>query len=374
MKKSFLQRCRILGSAMSFFAIVLLSATSCQIGLGASVDTMPPEITFAESDADPLSNAVIRGAFVLRGDWSDDGKLKEIKITLSSNAVSSSAEIIGTIIEGEDKGSGSWQALINPDDLGLIDGTYDIRVSVKDNGGHISEITRSYILDNTAPVLILSRPSSTEITEDNKIESYGQHLTIEGQAADDNDVKSLVINFYSKEAPDTLLYTKTVSNIPPTISLDIATFLDESAYTAIYGNEKNGEKSYYCTITAYDSARRYPAGEEEYEDDALGNGENAYILWTDWEKALNDSGLSLKVPDLYHIKSGVYFSNAARKAEQETISNMWNSLLEKTVSLSSFKLNPENSPTYSVSGLNLGIITNVENDSSLTVQLAKGLD
>ena len=374
MKKSFLQRCRILGSAMSFFAIVLLSATSCQIGLGASVDTMPPEITFAESDADPLSNAVIRGAFVLRGDWSDDGKLKEIKITLSSNSVSSSAEIIGTIIEGEDKGSGSWQALINPDDLGLIDGTYDIRVSVKDNGGHISEITRSYILDNTAPVLILSRPSSTEITEDNKIESYGQHLTIEGQAADDNDVKSLVINFYSKEAPDTLLYTKTVSNIPPTISLDIATFLDESAYTAIYGNEKNGEKSYYCTITAYDSARRYPAGEEEYEDDALGNGENAYILWTDWEKALNDSGLSLKVPDLYHIKSGVYFSNAARKAEQETISNMWNSLLEKTVSLSSFKLNPENSPTYSVSGLNLGIITNVENDSSLTVQLAKGLD
>ena len=374
MKKSFLQRCRILGSAMSFFAIVLLSATSCQIGLGASVDTMPPEITFAESDADPLSNAVIRGAFVLRGDWSDDGKLKEIKITLSSNSVSSSAEIIGTIIEGEDKGSGSWQALINPDDLGLIDGTYDIRVSVKDNGGHISEITRSYILDNTAPVLILSRPSSTEITEDNKIESYGQHLTIEGQAADDNDVKSLVINFYSKEAPDTLLYTKTVSNIPPTISLDIATFLDESAYTAIYGNEKNGEKSYYCTITAYDSARRYPAGEEEYADDALGNGENAYILWTDWEKALNDSGLSLKVPDLYHIKSGVYFSNAARKAEQETISNMWNSLLEKTVSLSSFKLNPENSPTYSVSGLNLGIITNVENDSSLTVQLAKGLD
>ena len=59
-----------------------------------------------------------------------------------------------------------------PDGLNLIDGTYDVKVEFKDKGGHSSSITRSYILDNTAPVLILSRPSSPVTASEEKIESY----------------------------------------------------------------------------------------------------------------------------------------------------------------------------------------------------------
>ena len=372
MIRSLLKRCR------NFYGIfVILTASlffSCQIGLGETVDTQPPEISFMESDNDPVSNAVIRGAFTLRGAWKDDGKIQEVNITISSNSLGKSAKLNGTIIENESKGEGVWQALVNPKDLDLTDGTYDVSVTVKDGSGHITEITRSYIIDNTAPVLILSRPSSTQTSEDNKIESYGQYLTFEGQAADDNDVKALVINFYSKNEPETLLYSKEINNIPPTISLDVATFLDNDAYTAIYGNEKQGEKPYYCTVTAYDGARKYSLPGEESDEDDKGNAEASYILWTDWEKASSEAGVSLKVPDLYHIKSGSYFTSASRAADAEKITNMWSSLMEKTVSLSSFKLNPENSPTYSISGLSVGVETNVENDSSLTVQLAKGLD
>nr|MCR4580824.1 hypothetical protein [Treponema sp.] len=376
-----LKRCRIVFGLVSLLTLILFP--SCQIGLGETVDTLPAEISFSEAESAPVSNAVIRGVFALGGNWSDDGKISEVKINISSNSTSSTASVSGTVIEGDTKGSGTWEAIIdpfkktdsNPDGLGLLDGTYDFHVVIKDAAGHSTEISRSYVIDNTAPVLILSRPSSTELTDDNKIESYGQFLTIEGQAADDNDVNSLEINFYAKEAPETLLYTKVLTNIPPTISLDVATFLDEAAYTAIYGNEKNGEKSYYCTINAYDSAKRYPVAGEEAADDSKGNCESSYILWTDWEKALSDAGLSLKVPDLYHIKSGVYYTSSTdRSVDSDKVSNMWSTLMDKKISLSSFKLNPENSPTYSVSGLNLGIITNVENDSSLTVQLAKGLD
>ena len=56
------------------------------------------------------------------------------------------------------------------------------------------------------------------------------------------------------------------------------------------------------------------------------------------------------------------------------MNTIWNSVADKLISESILKLNPENSPTYTISGLTLGSITRVENDTALTVQLAKGLD
>ncbi len=390
MVKSLLQRCRIVCIlTVTVFALLFVSC-DIDIGLGSAVDTEPPAIEFSENTSDPKSNAVIRGKFAIRGTWKDDGALSGVKVYLTNASQGRTVEVNGSItLPPTPEENGTWIAVINPfaptdaepDGLDLIDGIYDVRVEIKDKGEHVSTITRSYTIDNTAPVLILSRPSSPVTASEEKIESYGQFLTFEGQAADDNDVEYLEVKFYNKDEPEKLLKTKIIKNIPPTISLDVAKFLDteDDTYSKIYGDDKVGEKKYICKIFAYDGARAYPVSGQRTEADDKGNVEDSYILWTDWEQIVNDfennGGSNLKVPDLYHIKSRTYNYIGGRAViDARALNSIWNSVEGKLISESILKLNPENSPTYTISGLALGAITRVENDTALTVQLAKGLD
>ena len=348
---------------------------SCEVGLGEAVDVAAPVITIDT----PKTSAIIRDTFAITGTWSDDGSIKSVEVELRNTGTDktySNFEPVLTMVPDTKEYKGDWYVSIDPVTAKVPDGSYEAIVTITDNGKHSTEITRTFIIDNTSPVMVLSRPSSSKTDSDNLVESYGQYLTLEGQAADDNDIEKIVINFYSKDAPETLLWTKEITSVPPTISLDVAKFLDKDVYTKIYGDEKAGEKYYYCTITAYDSAKRYPLAGQEKTDDELGNAESSYILWADWEKFQSDyqkasgGNTKLKVPDLYAIKAGTSASSTRSATETSLIEG----LFEKAIPCGSFKLNPENSPTFSVSGLELGLSTDVENERALTVQLAKGLD
>jgi Holliday junction resolvase RusA-like endonuclease len=368
----------LFGSILGFclFALIpVVSFISCQVGLGEAVDVAAPVITIDT----PKTSAIIRDTFAITGTWSDDGSIKSVEVELRNTGTDktySNFEPVLTMVPDTKEYKGDWYVSIDPVTAKVPDGSYEATVTITDNGKHSTEITRTFIIDNTSPVMVLSRPSSSKTDSDNLVESYGQYLTLEGQAADDNDIEKIVINFYSKDAPETLLWTKEITSVPPTISLDVAKFLDKDVYTKIYGDEKAGEKYYYCTITAYDSAKRYPLAGQEKTDDELGNAESSYILWADWEKFQSEyqtaSGgtTKLKVPDLYAIKAGTSASSTRSATETSLIEG----LFEKAIPCGSFKLNPENSPTFSISGLELGTTTDVENERALTVQLAKGLD
>ena len=348
---------------------------SCEVGLGEAVDVNAPSIEITT----PETSAVIRDTFALAGNWSDDGSIKEVTVTLRNTKTGKTYDDFeATVTQDADSEDykGVWSSVINPVEGKIPDGSYEASVIITDNGKHKTEITRTFTIDNTAPVLVLSRPSSDKDSADNLVQSYGQYLTVEGQAADDNDIKSIVIRFFSKDNPEKELWKKEITSIPPTISLDVAKFLDNDVYTNIYGDTKDGEKYYYCTITAYDSAKRIPLAGEESDDDELGNAESSYILWSDWEKfqteyqKASNSTSKLKVPDLYTIKADKTSSSSRSSAESTLITE----LFDKAINCGSFKLNPENSPTFSISGLELGKSTDVENERALTVQLAKGLD
>ena len=386
--------------------LLLLNFTSCEIGLGPAVDTQAPDISFSEDDATRIdSNAVIRDKFAITGDWADDGTIKEIKVTYKHNASKKSHTIDGEIFFNENTTeSGTWRVVINPfekdennpDGLGLIDGTYDFKIVIRDKGNHKTEITRSFIIDNTAPVVALSRPSSDINSVQNEIENYGQNFTIEGQAADDNDINSLIINFYDKNDLSTPIATKIQNSIAATIDLDIAKWGDE-VYDKLYigqnysGSEEDkaewlkqyineGSKDFVCTITAYDGAKRYPIEGERTAEDDLGNKQEQFIRYSDWEKLKaaydEENGTNIKMPDLYHIKNGTYTISSTRNAdEQDSVNQLWNelktnSLIEKGL----FSLNPMNNPTYSISGFSFNTENEVENERLLTIQLAKGLD
>ena len=71
-----------------FFSFVLfisvlfsfLITSSCEIGLGAAVDTLVPTISIDS----PAADSTIRDSFSFRGTWSDDGAIMGLTVTLNT--------------------------------------------------------------------------------------------------------------------------------------------------------------------------------------------------------------------------------------------------------------------------------------------------
>ena len=218
---------------MAVLSFGLFNSCDIDIGLGSAVDVEPPTL-YIEN---PPASKIIRDAFPISGTFSDDGSISAITVELTNTET----QVKYPKIDGTWGKENTWSATVDPIKLKIPDGKYEATITIRDNGGHHSVSTRSFIIDNTAPVVVLSRPTSDAAESDlNKIESYGQYLTLEGQAADDNDIEKIVIKFYSKDNPDKDPIVKEITSIPPTISLDVAKFLDENdpTYTKLYGTDK----------------------------------------------------------------------------------------------------------------------------------------
>ena len=377
-----------------FTLLLILIIVSCEIGLGSSVDTEAPTISIENPPAD----AKIREAFMIDGNWSDDGAISKLSIELKSNdsKISAKHTFEGTLnYEVKSSGGkGTWYALIDPIKEGIKDGTYEATVTIVDSMGHKTSTNRSYTIDNTKPVIKIERPSSIKNAEDSLIESYGQYLTLTGEAYDDNDIATIKITFYDAEedsgkGPWPTYLTGVSSKIDNDIAKFSKTFDVNNIYSQMYGNDPDGgTHKYYCTIETYDGTKRYPPKGQEKEDDDLGNPTNTYLLDDDLQEfnkensalceALKGKDQKFKVKDLYAIKAGNSNFTSDRAVSDEYLSEALEKINElftnKSVSEGSLKLNPKNNPSFSVSGLELGEITNVENERALTVQLSKGLD
>lgn len=356
---------------MAVLSFTILNSCDIDIGLGSAVDTEPPTLTIEN----PPASKIIRDAFPISGTFSDDGSISAITVELTNTEI----QVKYPKIAGTWGKENTWSAVIDPVKSKIPDGKYEATITISDNGGHHSVSTRSFVIDNTPPVLVLSRPASESTeTDSSKIQSYGQYLTLKGEVADDNNIEKLVIKIYSKEDPETLLCKKEITNIAPTISLDVAKFLDNDVYSKIYGDDTEaGEKLYNCEISVYDKAKRYPAKSDVRDDDDDGNSEQKYILQSDFDR-LNTEYLTatgstsrISISDLYAVKAGNYDSSDSRSAVTKSYITQ---LFEKRIAGGSFKLNPRNNPTFSISGLDLGVASDIENERNLTIQLSKGLD
>ena len=176
---------------LSIFIFFILS---CEIGLGASVDTEAPilEIT------NPPSDAVIRDDFAIQGIWTDDGTLSSVSVEMVRLENKQKTSFTGTITSTSEKNtSGNWNIVISPKESGLIDGTYEAVVSINDNGGHTTTMARTFTIDNTPPVMILQKPSTTISDAANRFDTFGQIFSIVGQASDDNLVDKIDVSVYS---------------------------------------------------------------------------------------------------------------------------------------------------------------------------------
>lgn len=374
---------RLLGLLCGIIGFAGIFYVSCEIGLGAAVDVEPPAIEINCPEVD----AVIRDSFAVKGTWSDDGEIESVSVVLERTDKSGSPiELEGEITQNEDtnedRASGTWRAIVNPVESGIIDGSYQATISIKDKGQHVTTQTRTFCIDNTAPVVVLQRPSSK--IDSVNVDSYGQAFTLTGQAADDNNVSLIRVNIYSDPECTNLIHYVDLNNVPPTIENDVARFEEniQNDYSKIYGSTtKNGTKQFYCAIVAYDGAQRYPIEGNQSSEDTHGNYTTTYYLYEDIATAVLNN-YNCKVTDVYHMFNGTY-AGADSSRSAEVVNSVKEILNEKTTAAGSFTLNPANNPTFSVSGRNslktdgsdfTGADNDLSNDSDLIIEVAVGLD
>ncbi len=358
------------------YLFVIIVFSSCEIGLGSAVDTKAPSVSITA----PETDSVIRDSFAIQGNWSDDGKISSLKVILSRPDGFRDAVSYDAVLTESNIGEGTWTCVIDPVAEDILDGSYEVSVIITDEGGHATKVNRGFKIDNTAPVIVLKRPG-TKVGE--TPDAYGQTFSMDGSAGEENQIDHIDVKVYDNAACDEahLLKTITKSNISHVIELDLAEFEEHSTndYSEIYGStEKSGTKNLWCTITVYDNARRYPATGEVSAEDLLGNSTSVYYLYDDiYKEVLSDFSAN----DIYKILSGLYTtSDESRAAKSENIETI---LSNHNIEKSTFSLNPENNPKFSVSGKDQlekdgndftpGNI-DITNGSEVVVEVATGLD
>lgn len=357
------------------YVVCIFLLISCEIGLGAAVDTEAPTVAITS----PQAGSVIRDSFAVKGSWSDDGAISSIKVTLesTSNFIES---IVYDATVNLDEGSlvsGTWYCEINPESEGILDGEYKASVVISDFGGHTTTIP-SYLLtvDNTAPLIVLQRPA-TKVNE--TADAYGQTFTLEGIGADDNSINKIDLNIYTDAECTNLVKTVSKSNVPASINLELATFEEntQNEYSDIYGSTtSNGTIVRYFKLIAYDSAKTYPL---EGEGSELGNSTSTYYLYDDiYESVLG----SYNATTIYQMLNGTYLATDASRTAA-SVSSVVKSLSENELNISKFSLNPRNNPKFSVSGreslgdseINLDASSyELTNGSEVVIEVSTGLD
>lgn len=344
----------VISSLVALFLATVLICT-CEVGLGESVDTQPPLVEITAPSAD----YIVREAFVMSGTCSDEQGVASVSVTLRNT---SSNKTYGPFSAELSEKKDSWTCRINPlsSESAVPDGTYEATVTAKDTANRTTDATKSFTIDNTEPVLVLTRPS-TKIEAEGGAQSYdtyGAEFDITGQVADDSNIDKLVVSIYKDAACTQKIRDIELNNVPPTIDLSVAKYGDGSGiYEEIYGNiENNSEgivtaetKQFYCKITIYDAARHCPPIENDE-----GNSRQAYYLYNDIYSSLLKN---YKITEIYHILNGSWKDSAegakaAASAESSgIIEKVKNALATSETKAGAFSLNPMNNPTYSFAGL-----------------------
>ena len=374
-------------SLIFLFIFVFISiCISCEIGLGSAIDVEPPSLTIDSPEVDK----VIKDKFFIKGTWGDDGTIDSLYVILKrtdgnpidGNVRSAEAlkeyKIDGTIEKNlEEKDKGTWKVEINPldEEKRIIDGTYLATVFIKDKGNHTTSQSVSFTIDNTPPVLILSKPNS--VPGDKTMSVYGQRLFLEGSIADSTKETWIEISFYSDEAcqEDSLLTTIETGLIAPTdvnsnnaklaaFDTNLEADLAQEYFDIYRSLTKEDSKTVYSTITVYDTAETcYENEGQELEQETSkdgkikGNASKTFFISKQLAELITKSqsagGYGLAPIDIYNVLNGTYeLKNSSRSIDAETVkakleNDDSNLKQNKTV----FKMNPQNSPYFTVSGL-----------------------
>ena len=419
-------------SLLALFGFSLFTAISCgeNAGLGSSVDTEAPKISILY----PPEGAIIRENFEFSGTWSDDKTVTKITVTVSEVISDSQKEVTYTedIIPEKD---GSWKTTLNTFDKEsnawqFADGNYEISAVALDGAGNYSgTASHSYAIDNTAPVLVLTKPTSIG---SNTPKTYGRTVQLEGTFSEacSSGISKLTVSFFDENGNgicDSEFENITdMSNANPLV---IAQFFDKTSrddlseenqkrwenYKAIYTDANiarydalaEGEKAddltqkLFFTVTATDAAKIYRDSASGAASDNTGNATASFYRNTDDMSTLinskNTNYPNFTVLSLRNYLNGTDNTYAENEELAQILKNALSasvqsktddgssvSVAESAATTLNFSINPQNNPTFSVSGLvrdKSGDAAEYEDSfrhyfagSAINVSIAEGLD
>jgi len=383
---------------------------SCTIGLGAAVDIERPTAKIEES----FTNYTVKGAFTVSGTCYDDQGVTDLLITVRSSdsdkfskvyryselaegddtiqIIRNQQEVLETDKDGREtlvtkdildpklhRRIDKWSIKLNEKKDGknpLPDGKYVISVKAIDDNNSteraiekLTSVECSFTVDNTAPLLVLSRPG---LGETGTGDLYGRTFNISGRVADDGNIEKMEIEIHNadvdlSENPEAEpLCVIPLSNLAPSIDINAAIADQEQDdengnkidfYKKIYGINQNVKiedselttKRYQCRIRVYDDARFYPAVAND-----KGNCSSTFFL--DSDAKIKELADYYTISDLYHILNETYSSSSRAASGNAAVDQVKEWLLNReeeesdSHKLAYFFLNPENSPKYTLQG------------------------
>ena len=388
-------------SAFVVGSALLFAFSGCDVGLGESVDTSAPTLSI---EYPPIA-AVIKDTFVLYGSCDDDKNVASVSVQVVNTETK---EVVDTLNATIDAGGKSWRVDVNPyiEETGkykYLDGTYQFSASAVDGAGHSSgESSRTFDLDNTAPVFIISKPGVVK-SENLKPSAYGSVFTIDGTIADNHTISLMDVKIFDENG-----------NVVSSESYDdgtigeffreeeIATAGGTSVTIAQSGNDRysklyndatskdaEGTARYYAEISLCDNAQVYNepvSGERSVVSTVIndkGNKTSVVYLYDDVYSELMSAkkGMGLSAADLKDIISGTYSGTADKENVRQILSEKAKDTAasDNDGNRLSFSLNPDANPTYTVNSFAFNFdadatVQSASSGNSLTVTIQAGLD
>ena len=346
-------------SAIFILCCAAFGIISCNVGLGEAVDTEAPVMSITY----PPAGAVIRDSFVLAGICNDDKGVSAVEVIVKNTETQEAMIFTDVQISGK-----NWQITLNEQQNGkwqFADGKYTIDVTGTDHSGRTSGVSsRSFEIDNTAPIFFVSSPNNTNMANASK---YGSVFKVNGTITEDHSVKLMEVTVYDAQKNPLKQWTQSNVEIAGGTSVTFAKY-DESnttkethtRYTEIYTSpDSNGNQSYYCSIRLVDSAKAYK--NPSFKDVAGNNsteGNETSCLWLN--DSIRDNLMSataianLEPSDIKSVWNGTYTGTSITSEKQEEIltflnDNICDTSAEGNKQLA-FTLNKNASPKYDFIG------------------------
>lgn len=353
-------------SILLFSLISILIFSSCEVGLGESVDTENPsvEITY------PPNGSVIRGSFTFAGVCADDKGVSKVSVTVRKNDDASFVkEYEAKILDG-----GKWTCVLNEVQDGksptvlqekvfpFADGKYEIKAVAIDSSNRQSDgISRTYEIDNTPPVFIISSPI---VTDTKNATEYGSIFKISGMIADDhaplNSMKVSVFDQDGNVIDGNEIWTFSKVDISGGTTVNAARYFTKENlspeeeilyknYINIYGENTEGDKVFTCTIEIEDSAKEWNEPNFDSKKEVVNKTEGNKTT----KLYLKDSIHSLLMgPDSkYQVEAGEIKDILNGTTKNETVLSILNEKITDTKETKlAFSLNKKANPIYSIIG------------------------
>ena len=375
--------------------VPLFSTVSCEIGLGESVDTQAPVISITY----PPVGATIMEDFILSGTYADDKGITGVTVTIQGTGIDNGNFSMGPL--AATYADNIWQINLNKSNgtgiyngYDIPDGPIEVTVNVSDGGNHTTTEKRALEIDNTAPILILAKPLST--AQDVSATTYGRVLKLTGDIYDLHQSNGISVKLhyalYDREA-GTIGDVKTLdgysinSSMTDDSPLIIAQYYPTNEanddakkamrqnYITLYGTDAdagNGhtlDKIFYCGVQLTDCAKVYRNPADQTGADKGNTTERYYINSTNFYNELQSESSTRTGGKNFNISAtkiakmfngtGTEYSADDKAVIIDVLNTKgnWSTSVAENINTeesSKFLINPDNSPTWNVSGYELG--------------------